>query len=132
VTTRGGRVGRSLGILGLLLTVTVVSPNTACPEVMGAKETPTWSKDRVKEFTPHVGARHTVRRDGQPGANGMSEEVRSASFDLSSVLGPAALLGAAALTPAPTRIDRCSEITKCDSLRLFLAGTPHNHRAPPA
>jgi hypothetical protein len=28
--------------------------------------------------------------------------------------------------------ERCSELTKPDSLRIFLSGTPHNHRAPPA
>jgi len=59
---------------------------------------------------------------------------------LSPVLGRERLGGADAdlLAGRPglelgiTRIERCSEITKPDSLRIFLFGTPHNHRAPPA
>jgi len=30
------------------------------------------------------------------------------------------------------RLAYCTEFTKPDSLRIFLFGTPHNHRSPPA
>lgn len=33
---------------------------------------------------------------------------------------------------AECRLAFCTEYTKPDSLRIFLFGTPHNHRSPPA
>lgn len=39
--------------------------------------------------------------------------------------------GVQRIDPGGSRVERCSEITKPDALRLFLFGTPQNHRAPP-
>ena len=51
--------------------------------------------------------------------------------DLWGHVGPEFPGGVQRIDPGRSRLEQCSEITSPAALRLFLFGTPQNHRAPP-